>query len=295
MNWAILAILASFFWALSNVFDKFLLSKLVRKPIFPLIMIGLASLITGILVILFKGIGPLAAVPLLLAILSGALYTLMAWFYFKSLQVEEVSRVVPLFYITPLFVLILATCFLGEVFIPIKYLAIFLLILGAIMLSMRKTLKIKFGKAFFLMMLSCLSISASQILLKYLLGLSDFWTVFAYVRFGVFISTIPLWLLYSKDFRDIVVKTRWKAVYISGLSESVNIIAVFCNALALTTGFVTLVNSLSSLQSFFLLAIMIFLSLFYPKILREEIDKKTVAIKIVAIALLFIGSILLSL
>jgi hypothetical protein len=56
---------------------------------------------------------------------------------------------------------------------------------------------------------------------------------------------------------------------------------------------VTLVNALASVQPFFVLAFAVALSIFYPKILKEEIGRSAVALKLIAIAMMFAGVILI--
>jgi hypothetical protein len=63
--------------------------------------------------------------------------------------------------------------------------------------------------------------------------------------------------------------------------------------LALVTGPATLVNSLSNLQPFFVFLFAVGLSLFFPKILKEELKKSTLALKLIAMILMFVGVILI--
>ena len=53
-------------------------------------------------------------------------------------------------------------------------------------------------------------------------------------------------------------------------------------------------NSLSSVQPFFVMLFAIVLSVFYPKILKEEITGQAVLVKSVAIMLMFAGAILIT-
>ena len=64
-------------------------------------------------------------------------------------------------------------------------------------------------------------------------------------------------------------------------------------ALAASSGYISLVSALTATQTLFVLAIALVLSRFYPKILKEEFDRKTAAIKLVATTLMFIGVVLI--
>ena len=63
---------------------------------------------------------------------------------------------------------------------------------------------------------------------------------------------------------------------------------------ATAVGFATLVTALSDVQSLFVLLFTVVLSLFFPKILKEELSGKIVLQKLVAIILMFVGVILIS-
>jgi drug/metabolite transporter (DMT)-like permease len=72
----------------------------------------------------------------------------------KSLSIEEVSRVMSLFSFTPLFVLLLSTIFLSEIFRFEKYVGIFLIVFGSIFVSVKKYVKVKLSRALIFMLLA---------------------------------------------------------------------------------------------------------------------------------------------
>ena len=59
-------------------------------------------------------------------------------------------------------------------------------------------------------------------------------------------------------------------------------------------GSVTLVSSVAALQPFITLVYVILLGLFVPGVLAEELDRKTMALKTIAVALIVIGVYLVS-
>jgi transporter family protein len=294
MSWILFSILAALTWATVNTIDKYILTKWVRKPIVPVMILGIIGLIASILVYLFHGFSTLSYLNITLAFVAGIFYILMSIFYFKAVKIEEISRVVPLFYLTSLFVLIFAAIFLGEIFTPIKYLGIFLLIIGAILISSRNFIKISFGKAFWLMILSSLALSANAVITKYLLNFADFWTIFSYTRIGTIFALIPIFYFSFPDLVSTVKEHGKKIIGVISLNESLNVIGVLLITIATAIGYVTLVNALSSIQPFFVLLFAVVLSIFYPKILKEEISKSIVLLKLIAIILMFIGAVLIT-
>ena len=294
MSWVLFSILATLVWAIVNTVDKYVLTKLVRKPVILLMILGIIGLIASFLVYLFHGFSYLSYFNISLALVAGILYIIGILFYFKAVKIEEISRVIPLLYLSPLFVSILAAIFLGEIFTPIKYLGIFLLIIGAIFISSKNSIKISFGKAFWFMVLASLVFSVNAVITKYLLGFVDFWTIFSYIRIGAFFALIPIFFFSFKDLIFAVRRYGKKAIIVISLNEILALVGVILITIAMERGYVTLVNAISSIQPFFVLLIAVILSIFYPKILKEEIGKSTVLLKLIAITLMFVGVILIT-
>lgn len=294
MSWILFSILAAIVWAIVNVIDKYILSKLVSKPIVPVMILGVIGLVASLVVFSTKGFGQLSPINSLLALVAGILFVLMTFFYFRAVKVEDVSKVIPLFCLSPLFILFIAGFFLGETFTATKYFGILLLVAGAILISLKNLTSFSFGKAFWLMVLSSLSLAVSQVITKYLLNFYDFWTVFAYIRIGAFVALIPVFWLNFSDLKNLYRESRFKTFGLISVNESLNLLGVIFITLASAIGFVTLVNALSSIQPFFVLLFSVLLSIFYPQILKEEIMKSKLFLKFVSIVIMFIGAVLIS-
>lgn len=294
MTWAILSILSALCWSVVNIIDKYVLNKWIREPFVVLIIIGIIGLIAGGGVYFIYGFQPLSYFNIFLALVTGILHLGSYVFYFKALKIEEVSRVVPLFYLSPLFILFLATIFLGEVFTPLKYLGIILLVIGAILISSKNILKISFSKSFYWMILSAFILSINSVLIKYLLNFADYWTIFAYERIGIVIGAIPIIYLYLPELLTTIKRHGKKVVTTLSATEVLNLLAVLLITIATSVGYVTLVNALASVQPFFVLFLTVILSIFYPSILKEEIKKSIVFSKLLAVVLMFVGAILIT-
>src|SRR3989338_3694431 len=112
MTWVILSVVASFLWAVSNVLDKYILAKLVTRAILPTIALAVIGVLASIIVTLTQGIEFLSLGHIFLALLGGISYALMALCYYRALQTEDVSKVIPLFYFSPLFIAVAAALLL---------------------------------------------------------------------------------------------------------------------------------------------------------------------------------------
>lgn len=288
MLWAIFSILAGFLWAVVNIIDKVVLSKFVKNPLVPIFFLGIFGIISAAFIYVFNGFSYLSNVNILLALLSGIFYMSMSIFYFKALKIEEASRISPLFLISPIFIMFLAYFLLGEKLSIYGYAGTILTLTGAILISIKK-FKFSLGRAFWYMMLSNISIAVSSILLKYLLGFADYWTIFSYNRIGGIFVLIPLTYFVFPDLTNSIKKHGFKFISAVSLAELTNLMAVLSITIATSLGPVTLVSVLSSLQPFFVLKIAIGLSLFTPSILKEKISKSIVLLKLIAISIMFVG------
>jgi drug/metabolite transporter (DMT)-like permease len=209
------------------------------------------------------------------------------------LKYDEVSRVVPLYSTTPLFVAIIAAIFLGEVFHIYKYLGIGLLVIGSLLITYKK--KLHLGPSFWCIILASMGWGFCVVIIKYLLEFADFWTIFSYLRLGGLITAIPVAIVFYKDLKIGLQKDYLHILSCVGFSRTFSLCAMITYMASASTGFITLVDALSTMQHLFLLFLTIIISIFYPKILKEEINKRTVCFKLVAVVLLILGAAIVSL
>src|SRR3989344_8134059 len=291
MSWILFSVLAALIWAIKGILDKFMLANYIKKPIVPVLILGVFDLAAIALIFLINGFDPLSLQNLALALVGGLASLMIIILYFKAVQIEEISRVIALIFLTPLFVTVLAAVFLGEVFTWDKYAGILLLIAGAVLVSY-KLGKITFGKAFWYLLLASLFFGIYAIITKYLLGFADFWSVFSYTRLSMIICMLPIFFFRYKDLLETLRERGKMAVFSASSSEALNLIALLLFTAAASAGFITLVEALTAVEPFFVLLFTVILSMFYPRILKEETGKKIVAIKLLAIILIFSGTIL---
>jgi uncharacterized membrane protein len=294
--WIFYSLLSAFLMAVVNLIDKFVLTQWVRKPVVPLLVLGLIGLFPALVVLFVQGFPPPAPGLLLPSFLAGASFVLMSFFYFSAAQAEDISRVVPLFYLSPLFVSALAAAFLGEVFPAKKYAGVILLVAGAVLMNVKRnsSLRGRPGRAFRQMILAALFLAAYTVLTKRALAASDFWIVFAWTRLSMLAVLIPF---YFREGRELRAAVRERGLKVAGLltfNETLAMASTLFITIALSSGFATLVTTLSSVQPFFVLVLAVFMSIFFPKFLREETNRSVLALKLAAISLMFSGAALVA-
>ena len=292
--WAVLSVLYAFCMAMVNMMDKFVLSRWRLKPIVLLLILGLTGLVPAPVIFVTRGFSPLSWKIVLTAGAAGFFYVLMSALYFLAARSEEISRVVPLFYLSPLFVSVLAWVFLGERLGAGEYAGILLLMAGAILINSRPGALFRPGKAFRLMILAAFVLALYMIAVKQALKGSDFWTAFALVRLWTFILLIPWLIRRRSDLKAAVRDHGLKVIGVMSANEIFALAATLCSVAAVSLGPVTLVTALNSLQPFFVLVFALLLSRFLPGVLKEETGASTVLLKLASIALMFAGALLIT-
>lgn len=294
MNWVLLPLLAALLWAMVNLTDKIIITKLLRNPLVPVMISGVVALVAGVLVYLIHGFSPLPFLLILLGLVAGGAFLAMNFFYFKAMQVEEASRIMPLMQLSTLGVLIFANIFLHEVLTMTQLWGVLLLVVGSFLISTKDFRHWRFSRAAWFILLAVLAIVINQLITKYLLGFADYWTVFGIIRIGTFLFLVPV--LFKKH--SLLWKTpQNRGFFVMGIiicSESVTLAGSLLYNAAAAQAPITLVNALASVQPFFVLLLAILFSIVFPKMLKEEITLNRILTKAAATCMMFIGVILVT-
>jgi len=291
MEWIVFALLAPGFWAMNSITTKVLIDKKFQKPI--------PFMIFLLLIDMFFAFGVFLLLPItfvypysIYAMLTGALGMTASLFYLKALRMEEASRISSLIQMSPIFIAILSSIFLGEVLALQQYFGIVLIVVASMLISYRR---VKAGRrlspALKFMLVFALGVAAYNIFTKYVMNYISYWMFFFWDVMG-FISTTPVLLLIPKvrkDFLKIISSLDKKTIAGGVLNESLWFLGSVSMLVAISLSYVSIVSSIGALQPLFALAYTILLSLFIPSILKEEITRFNVAQKLFAVLLIFVG------
>lgn len=293
MDWVIFSLLSRALWATDNIVDKLLRAKYLPDSLVLTLIAGISGLLLSLVIIIFNGLRWIGFGPLALVIFAGAFQIFAAFAFYQAISKEEISRVIPLFHFAPPLVLILSFLFLGEVLTLNHYLAFVSILLGGFLISLQKAKGLfKLRNAFWWMVLSSLVWAVQAVILKSLYVAHPFWDLTVYLGFGEFLPTIILLLLIT-TFRRRFIKSLSDLKPIGWMLLILGMLFVATASLsglwALTTGPVTLISVLRGFQSIFVLIYAVFLSIWLPKILKEELGKGVLGVKAVAIFLMMIG------
>ncbi len=291
MNWVFLVILSSAMWGLGNIVDQALRKRHIKDSVTLTIYFGLSGILL-LLILPFKKIMILNAFDILIFLFLGATWIISALLYVHSISIEEVSRVIPLWEISPIFVLLLAFLFLGERLTQQQLLAFFLIMAGCLLISIKQIKGLfTFSKAFFPMLAAGFIFAVDNIILKFMYSKIDVWTALVWLGIGEVICALTM-LLFKKHRTNFIKSVKSLKPKIGGvvaLNESMATLGRVMYNYALLIGPTSLVYVLSGTQSVFVFLYATVFSLFLPKIIKEEINKKIILPKIIAIILILVG------
>ncbi|MFA5020561.1 MAG: hypothetical protein WC517_00660 [Patescibacteria group bacterium] len=296
MLWLPIAILSYALNAGSLVTDKFLLAKKIPNPAVYAIVISLLGVLA--VVLLPFGWRVPSFFELMIELSSGFLFGWAMLLMFSALNKGEASRVIPFLNgLQPLVILPLAWLVVGEVVSGRFLWAFILIIAGSVIISWGK------GKSsaavYVLAAASAIVFGISLVMAKYAYNSQDsFITPFVMTRLGSLIFALML-LLIPRNRRALAAelknpKKQTGILLILGQTAGALSSILINFAVAIAHNATAIINALQGLQYVFLLAIVVFLSKKFPKILKEKITGAVLAQKIVATALIIAGLIVLA-
>jgi drug/metabolite transporter (DMT)-like permease len=299
MLWLLFAIIGPLSWAVSTHIDKYLVDKYFHDSdtavliVFTAVVAVLALPVIGFLE---PRVLSLSVAAMAVMTISGALYMGAMLFYLRALQSEEASAVAPFFQLSIIFTLLLAYAFLGEG-LDLKQLSgIVLIVAGTLTASadggvMRRRFNMKLP---ILMAAATFIVALSAVLFKYFAIEDSFWgtTFWTFVGEGIFGAGILLIPGYFRQFVDLFQRKPGAVLGINAANELVNLGGGLGVRYASLLAPVALVSAVSSTTTLFVFAIGLALTLFFPRLGREDLRAGNLLRKGAAAVLVTAGVIL---
>ena len=309
MQWYILALIASTLWAVVVIVDKFILTHYIRDAVSYQVFLALTMLPFLIFLIPFTPHtnSPTSIVFPLVIILLGVALGLVYVLYNKALLIEEVSRVTPLFYLSPLFVLLLSFLFIGEGLSLRRYVGIGLMVFSAITVSVSlkgrnrdrhshsHSLHISLSPALLMILVLDIMNAGKDVVSKLMLSHLDYLSYLFWFMLGN-IAGRPLLLLipHNREKTLMIIKTLPPKIYLLSFINSTLAWAgyvLYFKAVSMT--YVSLVCAIPTTQPFLVFIFATLLGLFYPELIEEKTDRRSLTIKGIAAVSIMIGAYLI--
>jgi len=310
MSWFLLTIISYLILAIVNLGDKFVVDKLIKSSKSYAFIVGALSAVVFVIAPWFLSWPGLFL--LIINIIAGALFVFALWTMYESLKLGEASRVVVVIgSIVPVFTIGFSIIFFKETFTLNQWIGILFLLFGMLTMSFivgrrkkwsicfRRTFSVFYGgyskKWIFLALVSAFLYSAFFIVTKHAYGKQDFLSAFIWIRGGSLLVVV-LFLIDRNSRREILksFKTKKRATSISRkwfvlINQFLGSLAFLVQNYAVYLGPVAIINALQGVQYALLLLLGIFFSIFFPKVLREDVSRSVLIKKILAIILVGVG------
>ncbi len=304
MTWFFIALVAPFVWSIVNIADHYLISKYSeankeRSSGGLVLFSSLIAIFFAFFIMVFtKGIFDVSISDQLLLIASGALTVVWIVLYLYALEIEDTSAIVPWFLTIPIFGYILGYLFLGETLSIKQFVGSAIILLGVVFISFNffdKEKKTK-RKPVFYMLLVCLIVAISGIIFKYVTIEGNFWVSSFWEYFGLGLTGFLIFLFipkYREEFMHMN-RTGGKKIFIVNIvTEFLTISGNLVTNFALLLAPVAMVYLVGSFQPAIVLLLTIIGTKFLPHIIKEDISRKALIPKFIAILLMTIGSAIL--
>ena len=298
--WLLYAFSGPLLWAVSTHIDKYLVDKYFRDAdtnVLILFTALIGFLLLPVIYVVQPHVLTPAPGPIAVMMFSGALYISAIIFYLRAIQSEEASVVAPLFQASTLFTFMLGYLFLHESLKPGQIFGGALILIGALGLSLNKGLSFKgFNVLVVALMLGCTFVLAvSSVMFKYFAIRDDFWTVTFWTFVGQAFVGLAIFArpAYRRQFADLFRANPGAVIGINAANELVNLGAGLGVRYASMLAPVALVSAISSTTTFFVFSFGILLTLFFPKLGREDLSAANLVRKAVGATLIAGGVILI--
>jgi len=300
MSWFWFALAAPAIWAAVNHIDKYIVTKyFTGKGIGSLVIFtGLSGFIIAVAILLFNFTSvALSPLPAILIVVNGAILVASFIPYLYVIETEEASWASTLFQMIPVFGYFLGLIFLQEYLSFTQIAGSLLIITGAITISLDLSQKVNLKlRQFLLMALSSFMIAVNGLIFKVVALNQNFWGTAFWEYMGGFIFVVILFAgipLYRRQFIATIEKSRSMVIGIGIFSELMNVAAKLLANFASLIAPLTLVWVVNSFQPLIVLIYAIILTIFIPDWGKENISMKSLTQKLIAIAVMFLGSYIL--
>ncbi|MDX9778786.1 MAG: EamA family transporter [Patescibacteria group bacterium] len=307
MDWLIVALVAYFILALANLLDKFLVEKILASA-------RAYTFMASVMGLLIFAIAPWFLnwpgwLNFFFNIFLGFLFSLALFFLYAALRKGEASRVLVIVGgSTPVFSAPLALIILKDALSFEQVLAICFLLIGLLFLFFLPKTKKNFWeklwqhwsiennfsqKAVYLALLSALAYALFFVGSKFAYIEQDFLSAFLWTRLGA--ALFAAFFLFSRKARQEIIKLfrrkpgNSKKQLLLVFNQSLGAIGFILQNYAIFLGPVALVNALQGVQYAWIIILSTLISIFAPKIFKEDLSKNILLQKILAVIIISVG------
>jgi len=292
MTWLTAALLSTALFAVVSIMDKRLVEHLF--PSFSAFNVAF-GLIQGLVapvffIIAFTTVGFDGGSGIPWAIAAGIVWAIGLSLFFYGLSLEEVSRAAPMQAIAPIFVAVIAVTFLGDELSLVQWVAIVLVVVGAVMVSLRQEngrYRIAHGRAFLVLLASSFALGVAFVVTGEAVERMNVWAVqgFRAMFMGLGVLAVSWRPALNVELRKVLPDRR--AMGLLFIAEGTMApVAALLFAVGLSLGPVAVVSAVTSSRPLIILLLSTLLSTRIWNVLNEPLDRATLGLKAVSTALI---------
>tara|TARA_B100000315_G_scaffold228766_1_gene237801 strand:- start:515 stop:1417 length:903 start_codon:yes stop_codon:yes gene_type:complete len=299
LDWTLLALLSAGTFGVVTAFDKRLIDK--HLPSLASFYAAVCITLVGSAAVVLAASGGPESAPtgnLIMAGVSGLCWSAGLAMTFWGYKLEEASRASAVIHVFPVFVAIMAVGFLDETLAAGQWVAILVVVTGAMLVSLRSSARSGLGRltrSFPVLIGAGFFLALAHLTGKYALeevSVSTFFPIRSIVMaIGFFLLAKP------RAFRQLLVAMRDRQTLVLVVAAEFILAPVGSLTLAGATslGPVSLVSTMSATRPLFVFVITTLLSAPRIRILEEPLERNTLALKLVSLGLILSGTAALTL
>lgn len=303
MSWFLIALVGPVLWAIVNHIDKYLLSDRFEGSNIGALMIFSTLFSVFIFPIFFfldRDIFSLSMLNIFIMLSVGFLTTFAYYLYMKALDEEEVSIVIPITQMIPVFGFILSYIILDEKLSMLQVIGGVLVMVGSLIitvdLDIEENIKVK-TKILVLMLTYSFVVALYSTLFKFSTVIDNFYVASFWEHVGLFLCGLFIFIFvktYRQEFLHLIKFNGKKVFFLNLGSETLTMLGNVTANFALMLAPVSLVLLLTVTQPVFVFIIAVIMSIFFSTLFNEKLTKKHLIQKIISIIIIVIGSALIS-
>jgi drug/metabolite transporter (DMT)-like permease len=297
--WIIASLSTAIIFTGANFFDSYMLSKKMPSLASYILPVGIIQFLIGMVLLVFFPLSHNAGLIHLLAAFGSGFFNAFSYVILLNyLRKGEVSRVVPVITSSPIFIALLSMPLLGEILGFWQWFAVVATVFGTVLISLRRDdggNKTRLDKSFFILLAAAVMSAMSSVGYKYALETMSFWNMFSVN--GICVVTVILFFTLRKStFQEL--KTLIQRNQKMGLLIGNQLFAAIGGVLgfvAIANGPVALASTLMNIRPAFVFIFSLVIGRFYPNLLNERMNRSTILVKLVGIALITGGVVIIGL
>jgi drug/metabolite transporter (DMT)-like permease len=302
MNWIFLTVLGPFLYALTNHIDKHLLERQFKQGGVGTLMLFSSFLAAFALPILYwinPAVLSVSARHIAVLVAVGILNTLVLLFYLMALDGEEASVAIVFYQLVPVLGLILGYVILGETISRLQFVAMAIVILGTTIISFEIDAENRFKlrrQTIIYMLAASFCWALGSVIFKAVAIEEDVWRSLFWEHLTLAAAGVFMFACigsYRGNFLAALTHNTRRIVSLNVLNEALYMCGNIIFSYSYVRAPISLVLLVDSFQPIFVLAIGVFLTVFFPHIAEEKIHAKHLWQRFLAICITGVGTYLL--